>query len=164
LSIDIQEHSAVASGAQDEQNNRSLRLLIRLLRCTQAVKNRFRVRLDEEFGTTLAKWDMVATLARRTDGMTMSKLSEALMVSNGNVTQLVNRLINDKLVTKKVDAEDRRFAKVRLTRKGRQLFDSVAAANLCWADRMFEQVSEAEIDDLIQLLGTLRKSIESSRW
>lgn len=141
-----------------------MRVLIRLLRCTQAVKNRFRVRLDEEFGTTLAKWDMVATLARRTNGMTMSKLSEALMVSNGNVTQLVNRLIDDGLVTKKVDAEDRRFATVRLTRKGRQLFDSVAAANMRWADQMFEQVSEEEIDGLIQLLGTLRKSIENNRW
>lgn len=164
MSIDIQEHSAVAGSAPDEQSNRSMRVLIRLLRCTQAVKNRFRVRLDEEFGTTLAKWDMVATLARRTNGMTMSKLSEALMVSNGNVTQLVNRLIDDGLVTKKVDAEDRRFATVRLTRKGRQLFDSVAAANMRWADQMFEQVSEEEIDGLIQLLGTLRKSIENNRW
>ena len=56
--------------------------------------------LRERFDTTLPRFDMMATLHRHPDGLTMSALSEALLVSNGNVTQvayeaqLINAIIN----------------------------------------------------------------------
>ena len=59
----------------------------------------------------------------------MSALSESLMVSNGNVTGVVTRLIEDGLVTRTVDQEDRRSATVRLTRKGRDAVLKMAAAH-----------------------------------
>lgn len=143
-------------------SNRSLRLLVRLLRCTQAIKGRFRVLLEDEFGTTLAKWDMIATLARQEEGVTMSRLSKQLMVSNGNVTQVVNRLIDDGLVVRKVNAADRRFASVHLTPKGRKFFDDVARANSRWVEQMLDGISESDVEQLNTLLGTLRRSIDLS--
>ncbi len=151
------------SGAPiEDEGTRSLRLLIRLLRCSQAVKNRFRVRLDEEFGTTLAKWDMVATLARGANGMSMSQLSKALMVTNGNVTNVVNRLMREGLVLKRPVAGDRRMSLIHLTTKGWRLFETVADANRDWIARMLHHVSAESVDQLNALLGILSESIELS--
>jgi DNA-binding MarR family transcriptional regulator len=92
----------------------------------------------------------------------MSALSEFLMVSNGNVTGVVSRLIEEGLVTRTVDREDRRSANVRLTRKGRESFLRMAAANERWMDRMFADLSDAQIEQLMRLLGQVRRSIDAA--
>ena len=67
------------------------------------------------------------------------------MVSNGNVTGVVSRLIEDGLVTRTVDQEDRRSATVRLTRKGREAFSAMAAAHERWMDEMFADLSGGQM-------------------
>jgi len=83
------------------------------------------------------------------------------MVSNGNVTGVVTRLIDDGLVTRTVDQEDRRSATVRLTRKGRDIFLKMAAAHEQWMDEMFADLSDNQTDDLMRSLMQLRRSIEA---
>ena len=99
-------------------SKQSLRLWLKLLGCTMIVEKRLRARLDAEFATTLPRFDVLAALERHSQGLKMSALSEFLMVSNGNVTGVVSRLIEDGLVTRTVDREDRRSATVRLTPQG----------------------------------------------
>src|SRR5271170_3489963 len=117
-------------------SKQSLRLWLKLLSCTMIVEKRLRMRLDEDFKMTLPRFDVLAALERHAQGLTMSALSESLMVSNGNVTGVVTRLIEDGLVTRTVDQEDRRSATVRLTRKGRDTFLKMAAENERWMDEM----------------------------
>jgi DNA-binding MarR family transcriptional regulator len=82
-------------------------------------------------------------------------------VSNGNVTGVVGRLIEDGLVTRTVDRDDRRAATVRLTRKGREAFLKMAAANERWMDTLFGDLSDREIEELMRLLGRVRRSIDA---
>ena len=60
-----------------------------------------------------------------------------------------------------MDREDRRSATVRLTRKGREAFMKMAAANERWMDGMFADLSENQIEELMRLLNRLRGSIEA---
>ena len=53
-------------------------------------------------------------------GMTMTELSRFLMVSNGNVTGIIDRLVAEGLVIRLAHAGDRRATFVRLTRDGTQ--------------------------------------------
>ena len=69
----------------------SVRLWLRLLSCTMAIEKDVQRRFAER-GTTLARFDVLAALDRHGEGMTMGALSRALLVSNGNVTQLVQKL------------------------------------------------------------------------
>ena len=62
-----------------------LRLWLRLLRASRGIEAELRARLRVEFGTTLPKFDVMAALARKGAGMTMTEVSRFLMVSNGNV-------------------------------------------------------------------------------
>lgn len=146
-------------------SKQSLRLWLKLLSCSMIVEKRLRARLDGEYQTTLPRFDVLAALERRAQGLNqglkMSELSESLMVSNGNVTGVVARLIEDGLVTRTVDQEDRRSATVRLTRKGREAFSAMAAAHERWVDEMFADLSGGQCDELMRLLTHLRQSIEA---
>ena len=69
-----------------------LRLWLRLLRAARAIEGTLRERLRQTFSMTLPQFDVLAALARTGSGMTMTELSRLLMVSNGNVTGLIDRL------------------------------------------------------------------------
>jgi DNA-binding MarR family transcriptional regulator len=140
-------------------SKQSLRLWLKLLSCTMVVEKRLRAKLGADFGTTLPRFDLLAALERHAQGLKMSALSEFLMVSNGNVTGVVSRLIEDGLVTRTVDEEDRRSATVRLTRKGRDSFLKMAASNERWMDEMFADLSDHQIEELMRLLTHVRRSI-----
>jgi DNA-binding MarR family transcriptional regulator len=143
-------------------SKQSLRLWLKLLGCTLIVEKRLRSRLDADFCTTLPRFDVLAALERNPQGLKMSALSEFLMVSNGNVTGVVTRLIEDGWVTRTVDRDDRRSATVRLTRKGRDAFLKMAAANEHWMDRMFANLADHQIEELMLLLSQVRRSIDAN--
>ena len=70
-----------------------LRLWLRLLTCTNMVESMVRARLRARFGVTLPRFDLMAQLHKAGDGMILGDLSRRMMVSNGNVTGLVERLV-----------------------------------------------------------------------
>jgi DNA-binding MarR family transcriptional regulator len=142
-------------------SKQSLRLWLKLLSCTLIVEKQLRARLDHDFATTLPRFDVLAALERRPHGLRMSVLSEFLLVSKGNVTGVVSRLIADGLVTRTIDRADRRSATVRLTRKGRAAFMEMAAAHERWMDTLFADLTEQKIAKLMQLLGEVRRSIDT---
>jgi DNA-binding MarR family transcriptional regulator len=149
-------------GGGAPHSKESLRLWLRLLSCSMIIERRIRGRFEEEFATTLPRFDVLAALEREPDGLTMSQLSAALLVSNGNITGIVNRLIEELMVVRTVESADRRIATVRLTRKGREAFQRMARAHEKWIDRMFAGLSSAQIDQLMKLLASLRHSIEEN--
>src|SRR5580704_15209512 len=85
-----------------------LRLWIRLLRASRLIEGVARERLKSQFNATLPRFDVMAALYRKPDGMLMSEISRFLMVSNGNVTGIVDRLVSDGLVARAQRNGDRR--------------------------------------------------------
>ena len=57
------------------------------------IEGEIRRRLRERFDVTLPRFDLMAQLDRTPEGLTLSELSQRMMVSNGNVTGLVERLV-----------------------------------------------------------------------
>jgi DNA-binding MarR family transcriptional regulator len=141
----------------------SLRLWLRLLSCSMIIERRIRARLEEDFQTTLPRFDVLAALEREPDGLTMSQLSTALLVSNGNVTGIVKGLIEELLVVRTVESDDRRVATVRLTRKGRESFQRMARAHEKWVDNMFSGLDDAQMEELMKLLAAVRHSVDENQ-
>ena len=82
----------------DPLSKRRLKMWIRLLGVTRAAQSQLREFLRVQHDTTLPRFDVMAALYRRRDGVTMTELSRMLLVSNGNATTVVDRLENDGLV------------------------------------------------------------------
>jgi len=151
----------VSVPAVDRDDRARLRLWLRLLRTTRAVEGVLRERLAAEFGSTLPRFDVMAALDRAPDGMMMGELSRFLLVSNGNVTGIVERLVADGLVERMRRADDRRTAIVRLTPSGRTLFAEMAAAHAGWIDELLSDVTPARANDVAAVLGVFRSQWES---
>ena len=134
-----------------------LRLWVRLLRAARPIEAELRRRLTREFGVTLPKFDVMAALARREAGMTMTEVSRLLMVSNGNVTGLVDRLVAEGLVMRIANEKDRRATFVRLTNKGLRLFEVMAAAHERWVNEILGSFSDERSETMVGLLDALRE-------
>src|ERR671924_1671219 len=118
----------LANPTAPQDSKEKLRLWIRLLRASRIIEAELRERLSTEFDTTLPRFDVMAALYRTPDGMLMSDLSRFLLVSNGNVTGIVDRLVSEGLVTRARRNGDRRTSMVRLTEAGINVFRRIAAA------------------------------------
>jgi DNA-binding MarR family transcriptional regulator len=81
-----------------------------------------------------------------------------MMVSNGNVTGLVERLVEQGLIDRRPSPKDRRAQIVRLTAKGRRFFRAMARANGNWIGEMFAELSSSDIDTLLHLLAKAKVS------
>jgi DNA-binding MarR family transcriptional regulator len=132
-----------------------LRLWLRLLRSSRTIEARLRERLRTKFAITLPQFDVMAALARNESGMTMTELSRQLMVSNGNVTGIIDRLAAEKLVLRQAPASDRRSYIVRLTPKGTSQFSAIAKAHEGWIDELLVDIDAAEAESLIEQLDGL---------
>ena len=147
-------------GAPD--GKRSLRLWLRLLTCSHTIEQTIAQRLRDEFGSTLPRFDMLSALDRAGDtGLTMGEVSRMLMVSNGNVTGLAQRLKADGLI-EHLPGADRRVQRVRLTAKGRDRFAAMATAHEHWIENLLAGLTGTEADDLIRLLEQTRRSLRSA--
>jgi len=134
----------------------ALRLWLRLLTCTQIIEKQVRGSLRDRFDTTLPRFDLMAQLERAPDGLKMNELSRRMMVTGGNVTGITDQLAAEGLVDR-VDVEgDRRACRVRLTAKGRKLFDDMALQHEGWIVDAFAGLTEREIATLHKLLGKVK--------
>ncbi len=136
-------------------SKRRLKMWIRLLGVTRAAEGGLREFLRVKHGTTLPRFDVMAALYRRREGVTMSELSRMLLVSNGNATTVVDRLEADGLVLRSPSDMDRRTVYVALTSEGLRSFEGLAADHEAEVDRLFARLSEADLDALTDILKRL---------
>lgn len=150
-----------AVAAAPTGNKQRLRLWIRLLRVARIVESELRDRLKRDFDTTLPRFDVMSALHRQPDGMLMSDLSRFLLVSNGNVTGIVDRLVSDGLVVRSNREGDRRTSIVRLTEAGSARFIVMAAAHETWIDELLKDIGEDDAAELSSMLKAFRSNWES---
>jgi DNA-binding MarR family transcriptional regulator len=156
----VDAESKVAEHPQDHKME--LRLWLRLLASVNLIEVEVRQRLREKFGTTLPRFDLLAQLERFEDGLLLGELSRRMMVSNGNVTGLVERLAQAGLIERSVPATDRRAVRVRLTETGRREFARMATAHAEWIAELFAQLGDDEQKALWLRLGALKESVLSA--
>jgi DNA-binding MarR family transcriptional regulator len=135
-----------------------LRLWLRLFTCKTLIEGEVRRCLRENFATTFPRFDLMAQLDRAPNGMTLGELSGRMMVSNGNVTGLVERLTAEGLIDRRPAPNDRRVQIVSLTAEGRRLFRAMARANGDWIGEAFADLTPGEVEALMRLLGKAKAS------
>ena len=142
-----------AGGIKDPATSKArLRLWLKLLKATKHIEGELRENLRVTFDTTLPRFDVMAALYRSEPGLKMSELSSVLRVSNGNVTGIVDRLVDDGIIVRVPVDNDRRATTVRLTKSGRQQFAVMAASHETWVDSLLEGVGLSEAQDMTDQL------------
>ena len=140
-----------------ELSKRSLKMWIRMLGDTRASESHLREFLRVKHNTTLPRFDVMAALYRRRDGVTMSELSRMLLVSNGNATAVVDRLEKDGLVRRTQSDTDRRTVFVALTPEGLTQFEGLAIDHEAEVNKLFAGLSDADLEALTDILKRMGK-------
>jgi DNA-binding MarR family transcriptional regulator len=154
--VPLDAETKVAERPDDHKTE--LRLWLRLLTCTALIEGEVRRRLRENFAVTLPRFDLLAQLDRGSGGMTLGELSRRMMVTNGNITGLVDRLVEQGLIRRRAAPNDRRVQIVSLTAEGRKTFRTMARANADWMAEMFAELPGDDIEALMQLLAKTKSS------
>ena len=143
---------------QPEDHREELRLWLRLLTCSTLIEGEVRRRLRDEFDLTLPRFDLMAQLDKAPDGMMLSDLSKRMMVSNGNLTGLVDRLVASGHVVRRASITDRRAQMVHLTREGQVAFRTIAGEHEHWIADLFGDLTAKDRTDLMRLLAKAKLS------
>ncbi len=151
------------SGGRPPGSKARLRLWLQLLKLSRQVDARVREALRAEFATTLPRFDVMSALNRYRDGLKMSRLSEVLRVSGGNVTGIVDRLTEEGMAERLAVPGDRRASVVRLTARGRAEFARQAVAHEGWINALLADFDGEEAEALARRLARAGERAEQEK-
>lgn len=111
------------------------------------------------FGLNAAKFDVLATLRRAGAPHCLSAgaLMKATMVASGTMTNRIDRLEADGLVSRSTNPEDSRSFLIALTEKGFALINEVVEAHVATQTSLLEGLTDDEISQLTNLLSKALK-------
>ena len=141
----------------DSLSKRRLKMWIRLLGVARSAEGHMREFLRVNHKTTLPRFDVMAALHRNRKAVTMSELGRLLLVSNGNVTAVVDRLELDGLAKRTISNSDRRTIYVALTSKGLQQFEILAKDHEREINALFGSLAGDELESMMRLLKCMGK-------
>jgi len=102
-------------------------------------------------GLTTAQFDILARVGAA-EGITQQELADSLLVTKGNVCQILDRMEHRGLITRR---QDGRVNRLFLTDTGRRRFAEVVPAQEALIVRQFSTLAPAAQAELLALLRTL---------
>ena len=114
-----------------------------------------RERLRNDHHTTLPRFDVMSALQRSPNGLKMSELSGVLKVSNGNITGIIDRLVQEGHVERIAIQGDRRAYLASLTDKGSKKFQEYALEHEMWINELLSDISSDDAEMITSLLSSI---------
>ena len=112
------------------------------------------------YNLTLPQWKVVSTLAER-DGMSQTALSALIEVSPMTLSDMLERLESNGLLTREADPADSRAKLVRITPAALALVDEMRLLAARIYDRVLAGVSEADRAALVRSLTRITENLSN---
>jgi MarR family transcriptional regulator, organic hydroperoxide resistance regulator len=132
-----------------------LRLWLRFVRLHRRVSSAIAAQL-REIGLSIPQFDVLSTLTER-EGISQQDLADRLYVTKGNVSGLVDRLVEAGLVERHPLAGDRRSHALHLTERGRALALEGIAAQRDYVGRTLARLPGRDLAELDRIVRTWRE-------
>jgi DNA-binding MarR family transcriptional regulator len=150
------------AAAMPGRTRESVRTHLRIATCYHLLMREARQRVVARWNLTLPQFDVLAELARAdAGGFTFVELSRLLLVTSGNLTGIVDRLEEQRLVERRPDGKDRRVIRVALTEKGRRVTGHMLPAHAADIEEILSFMPLAALTGLSGLLGRLRDGLHA---
>jgi DNA-binding MarR family transcriptional regulator len=113
-----------------------------------------------QYNLTLPQFDVLAQLHRE-QGITQQALADRLFVTKGNVCGLMDRMMEQDLVERRADPQDRRAYMLHLTPKGKQLIEKVLPPHGQIVAAQMEKLAPEKQKQLLDLLSELDRALQT---
>jgi DNA-binding MarR family transcriptional regulator len=160
-----QPKTASAASPVDRSVETANRLLFRLFQSSNLI-HITGGRAMARFGTTIQQWSVLGAIARPAvidRGMTMTELTNFLLLSRQNLTLVVDRLQARKLIGREKDSSDGRNRSIKLTLKGRKLWSEMEQEMKAYHSTVLMGFSLKDRILFLELLDRLKENLTTVR-
>ena len=115
-----------------------------------------------EFGLTDVQYNLLALLDHQVGdegGLSQAQISDMMLVNRANITSLVDRMERADLVKRTAHLNDRRYNIVKLTTKGRKLFEKVEPIYIEKVEQVMNGLRKTELKVLMTALEKVRSHL-----
>ncbi|MFY8115615.1 MAG: MarR family winged helix-turn-helix transcriptional regulator [Rhabdaerophilum sp.] len=143
----------------DRQPVTPARIWFRFLRLHQRGHGAIAQRL-RQLGLSVAQFDLLSTLTEA-EGITQRDLAERLYVTKGNVSGLVDRLVEAGMVDRRAIPGDRRSYALHLTEAGRKAAQAGMETQQLFVNETVGQLSQRDLELLDQVITRWRDTFRA---
>ena len=111
-------------------------------------------------GVTISQCHAIAEIGRAGE-VSLNELAELLALDKSTMSRRINNLVEDGLVIRELDPEDRRYVKIKLTDKGIKIFKNIEESMDRYYKAIFNSVPEEKKEQVLDSLKLLIEAVES---
>jgi DNA-binding MarR family transcriptional regulator len=115
---------------------------------------------QERYGLDIPEWRVLATLGFRNDACSAQYISHCTRTHKSTISRAVTALMERKLIERVENEDDRREFRLRLTRKGKTLYEALIPRLLRKEQEILSCLSAKERKDFANLLGKIEHSLD----
>jgi DNA-binding MarR family transcriptional regulator len=115
---------------------------------------------QERYGLDIPEWRVLATLGFRNDACSAQYIAHCTRTHKSTISRAVTALMTRQLVERVENEDDRREFRLRLTRKGKALYEQLIPRLLRKESEIMSCLSAQEQKDFARLLGKIETSLD----
>ena len=132
----------------------------RLNRLAAEVSSALSREYQERYGLDIPEWRVLATLGFRNEACSAQYIAHCTRTHKSTISRAVTALMGRQLVERVENADDRREFALRMTRKGKALYEELIPRLLRREHEILSCLSVQERKNLAALLGKIEKSLD----
>ena len=132
----------------------------RLNRLASEVSSALSAEYAARYGLDIPEWRVLATLGFRNEACSAQYIAHCTRTHKSTISRAVTALMKRQLVERVENADDRREFRLRMTRKGKALYEELIPRLLRKEREMLSCLSAQERKDFALMLGKIEKSLD----
>jgi DNA-binding MarR family transcriptional regulator len=132
----------------------------RLNRLAAEVSSALSAEYQLRYGIDIPEWRVLATLGFRHDACSAQYIADCTRTHKSTISRAVTTLMRRRLVERVENADDRREFRLRMTRKGRALYEELFPRLLRKEQTILSCLSAQERKVFARLLGKIEQSLD----
>jgi DNA-binding MarR family transcriptional regulator len=112
-------------------------------------------------GTTIGQCHAIIEIGEAQE-ISLNELADILKLDNSTMSRTVNNLVDQQLVIREIDPQDRRYIKMKLTDKGWTVYGGIEINMNIYFNSLLKDIPEEKheqvIESLMLLVGAMKKN------
>jgi len=113
-------------------------------------------------GVTISQCHAIVEIGRSGE-VSLNELAELLALDKSTMSRTINNLVEDGLVIRELDPEDRRYVKIKLTDKGIKIFKDIEESMDRYYKSIFNSVPEEKREQVLDSLKLLIEAVNKNK-
>jgi DNA-binding MarR family transcriptional regulator len=113
-------------------------------------------------GTTIGQCHSIIEIGAAQE-ISLNELAEILNLDNSTISRTVNNLVDQQLVIREVDPQDRRYIKMKLTDRGWAVYESIEKNMNIYFGSILKDIPEEKHEQIIESLMLLVKAMNNKK-